>query len=1160
MSTTFNLASGATGYQAIRANFRYEEIPPGTPNTCSGGIYDDHDDLVFMVGSDFSAPTFTLGMSQMLYLDGSSSKSGSNPHTSVPYEDRYDGFTSADKYEWDLNQDAGFDGEEGCNGTEPMGVDRIGEKPAPLTEENLAALGINRPGAYPIFLRVTDKAGLKSCSSTILAVEDGTPPTVKLISPNGGETWKYSPSETNPIDNIIVWQGQDNDQLASYKVSYSANGGATYTTIFESEKTVEKSHMPEWLEIADCEGLPGECTPGVTNSVLNIPFNEQILDVNVKINLTHSNDSDLEIILIDPDNTQVTLSYRNGGEGMDYIDTVFDDQANFPITLGQPPITGTFIPQYGNSLSTFNYNMSQGNWTLRILDHSTGGTGYLHSWSISFTFPYNSSFLWTMPTKESAANSSPPQILPSATCRVNVEVCDVAGNCISDVSDNDFYIVQPTTSSIKTMILWNSERINNKYGMASELEGKIQELANHLKVTGTIKDLSLVNDIDNAYTCWDDCYDGNGCSNDPPCETASSNPQVRANKVAKEIWNYLYNPTDGQIIKTYTNVQNIILVGDDYQIPFYRIFDGTTIYPESTYPTEVGIDTSNTVGSAINSGYFLTDNFYSELSPENSGLPAPHDKIYQNDFGIGRLVETPYEIETLINTFIGQDGQLNVTTSQNKILIAGFTFVYDSATKIKRKYINSSKSIDCLMDDPVSRPDVTNCSALITEPETNIEYTPGDLYDQLFIPTPHSISSIMTHANHYSFAVPKGYQGQNDKCLCTYSSYDTTNCAMMSMASTNYNLAGTILYTSGCHSGLPIPDDSEDYILDLPQVMAQQKVVGYIGNTGYGWAILDGIGLTEKLMELLTDELLNNSSITIGRALSEAKRNYFLEEKRYDVFDEKVMHELTLYGIPNYLIVTSNARTSSDEKLPPPDGPDSACEEGICPEKKINTTNTFGDVPENVTELLLNFTFGEGTHQLVTVKNTDGTLKGHYFTLNGIASGETGDSIQPKFIYDSYLSGTKPHGVVFTGGSYSLKKPLSGNFIPISVVPKSTNDPSSGAGPLPGGSVFVPGLKASTGTGISSSLRGIEEKQYLNMVVHTGYYEQGSTKDNIYDKMQFAVYYHKDSNDYTPPTITAPDQISFNSTDTPIQIPDNDLNGATSTINVSGSGITSIKI
>jgi subtilisin-like proprotein convertase family protein len=180
--------------------------------------------------------------------------------------------------------------------------------------------------------------------------------------------------------------------------------------------------------------------------------------------------------------------------------------------------------------------------------------------------------------------------------------------------------------------------------------------------------------------------------------------------------------------------------------------------------------------------------------------------------------------------------------------------------------------------------------------------------------------------------------------------------------------------------------------------------------------------------------------------------------------------------------------------------------------------------------------------------------------LNNYASGETGDAIQPKFIYESYLSGTTHHGVLFSGGELNLPEP---GFRPLGAVPRATpSDPNPDSGPLPSGTGFIPGMRASTGLTGGAGLRA-EEKEYVNMVVHTGYcMDYNSTTkeciENRFKNMQFAVYYHLNSADTTPPTLLAEQETSYPASGLPLAVPDNNPSGLTSAIVVSGSGIASV--
>ncbi len=109
-----------------------------------------------------------------------------------------------------------------------------------------------------------------------------------------------------------------------------------------------------------------------------------LADVDVFIkNLQHTFDNDLNIYLKGPDGTQVELSTGNGGNGDNYINTIFDDEATTPITAGSAPFTGRFRPE--GSLSDFDGKAPNGNWTLRVCDSTSGDMGTLNGWGLTLT-------------------------------------------------------------------------------------------------------------------------------------------------------------------------------------------------------------------------------------------------------------------------------------------------------------------------------------------------------------------------------------------------------------------------------------------------------------------------------------------------------------------------------------------------------------------------------------------------------------------------------------------------------------------------------------------------------------------------------------------------------------------------------------------------------
>lgn len=120
------------------------------------------------------------------------------------------------------------------------------------------------------------------------------------------------------------------------------------------------------------------------SSFIRIDKGFTINDVNVTLNIIHSRDSDLTVILESPDGTHVTLFSNVGGGGANFTNTTIDDEATTDITAGMAPFSGSFRPQ--NNLSAFDGENSRGYWRLWVEDTMVGQTGSLQSWSMTFQF------------------------------------------------------------------------------------------------------------------------------------------------------------------------------------------------------------------------------------------------------------------------------------------------------------------------------------------------------------------------------------------------------------------------------------------------------------------------------------------------------------------------------------------------------------------------------------------------------------------------------------------------------------------------------------------------------------------------------------------------------------------------------------------------------
>jgi subtilisin-like proprotein convertase family protein len=100
-----------------------------------------------------------------------------------------------------------------------------------------------------------------------------------------------------------------------------------------------------------------------------------ITDVNVRLNITHTFDADMDISLISPGGTvTLDLSSDNGGSGDNYRVTLLDDSAATAVTAGVAPFNGSFRPEA--ALSALNGLDANGVWTLRIVDDLGGDVGW----------------------------------------------------------------------------------------------------------------------------------------------------------------------------------------------------------------------------------------------------------------------------------------------------------------------------------------------------------------------------------------------------------------------------------------------------------------------------------------------------------------------------------------------------------------------------------------------------------------------------------------------------------------------------------------------------------------------------------------------------------------------------------------------------------------
>ncbi len=119
-----------------------------------------------------------------------------------------------------------------------------------------------------------------------------------------------------------------------------------------------------------------------TSTIVVAGFSNFIADVNVRLNITHTFDSDLTVTLISPAGIRVPLFAGVGGSGDNFVNTVLDDEAATAIGAGVAPFTGSFRPI--SSLGVLDGVSANGTWTLEIRDTAAQDVGTLNNWGLDF--------------------------------------------------------------------------------------------------------------------------------------------------------------------------------------------------------------------------------------------------------------------------------------------------------------------------------------------------------------------------------------------------------------------------------------------------------------------------------------------------------------------------------------------------------------------------------------------------------------------------------------------------------------------------------------------------------------------------------------------------------------------------------------------------------
>jgi Tol biopolymer transport system component len=645
-----------------------------------------------------------------------------------------------------------------------------------------------------------------------------------------------------------------------------------------------------------------------------------------------------------------------------------------------------------------------------------------------------------------------PSAFPSGTSgslyKVRLVVTDQAGNATTAWSANPFYIVQANPDTVRTLVLSNVSRMQALQGLSSSqaaaLTGKLLELAGHPRVQGVVVDLASVTALAPLYAALDSAV-----AADDGTSPARANDLLFA---PNGLHDYLRS-----LLAVYSGVRHLVLVGDDRIVPLARMPDATVLLRESAYTAAGDLRGGATsVGQALAADTYLSDD---PLAVRDEIRPADlAGSLFVPDLEVGRLVETAPEITTTIATFIGQNGIVDLSlldpSTGHKALVTGYDFLTDGARRVRARW-KAVFGATATPDASIAPVDgslvggnwgLGSASARASALRTRLSGQGGPAY---------GVVSLSGHAAHSLEGVP-GNDFTDIQGLSTSEIYGPDACGSPSLGA--LSLSGTVVYAAGCHGGLPVPGSclsDADHSLDLPQTFLARGVQCYVANTGYGWGLKYGVGYGERLSELMTEELSSAATVRVGEAVRRAKQRYFLEAARFDPYDQKTLMQWTVYGLPMYAVRTGiGAAAASDPSvLSAPSALEGSGSESSVVAPPAAEGRTVAPAPVDTGSRALvgspgrvgvrrsvlstaaqppfltqvNLTFDFTAAGLYQKRNSTGDHvastgcpdpNGCYYTLNGLATGSADLPVQPYFVYDSRLSGTSQHGVLWKGGTY----------------------------------------------------------------------------------------------------------------------------------------------
>ena len=206
------------------------------------------------------------------------------------------------------------------------------------------------------------------------------------IDRDGNPRWKNNGVEICTATNAQHYPVLTTDLLAGAIIAWSDERNGTDANVYSQNidyrgvlGTERFFYQRSGLGIAFNDTQPASDTLNIGST--GLAKYQQPFDLSIRIDeVIHDYVSDLEFTLTHL-SVFDTLIYRvDGSGGVNFINTVLNDNLGIPFTNSSAPFTGFFQPY--NPLATFMNTSPGGEWILTITDHKAGDDGILDGWSL----------------------------------------------------------------------------------------------------------------------------------------------------------------------------------------------------------------------------------------------------------------------------------------------------------------------------------------------------------------------------------------------------------------------------------------------------------------------------------------------------------------------------------------------------------------------------------------------------------------------------------------------------------------------------------------------------------------------------------------------------------------------------------------------------------